>query len=50
MKVTVFGATGDVGRRVVTEALSRGHDVTAVALLDEAETPRHIGERFTVAA
>ena len=31
MKVTVFGATGDVGRRVVDEALMRGHEVTAVA-------------------
>ena len=31
MKLTVFGATGDVGSRVVAEALSRGHAVTAVA-------------------
>ena len=31
MKVTIFGATGDVGSRVVEEALSRGHAVTAVA-------------------
>lgn len=31
MKITVFGASGDVGRRVVAEALSRGHEVTAVA-------------------
>ncbi len=31
MNVTVFGATGDVGSRVVAEALSRGHTVTAVA-------------------
>lgn len=30
MKIIVFGATGDVGSRVVKEALSRGHDVTAV--------------------
>lgn len=30
MKVTVLGATGSVGSRVVTEALSRGHDVIAV--------------------
>ncbi|NEE01350.1 NAD(P)-dependent oxidoreductase [Phytoactinopolyspora halotolerans] len=30
MRITVIGATGDVGRRVTTEALSRGHDVTAV--------------------
>ncbi|KJS52607.1 NADH-flavin reductase [Streptomyces rubellomurinus subsp. indigoferus] len=30
MRITVFGATGSVGSRVVTEALSRGHEVTAV--------------------
>ncbi|MFI1396663.1 NAD(P)-dependent oxidoreductase [Streptomyces sp. NPDC020681] len=30
MRITVFGAAGNVGRRTVTEALSRGHDVTAV--------------------
>jgi putative NADH-flavin reductase len=30
MQITVFGATGNVGRRVVGEALSRGHEVTAV--------------------
>ena len=30
MRITVFGATGAVGRRVVAEAVSRGHDVTAV--------------------
>ncbi|MQY07220.1 NAD(P)-dependent oxidoreductase [Actinomadura macrotermitis] len=30
MKITVFGAAGSVGAQVVTEALSRGHQVTAV--------------------
>jgi len=30
MKITVFGAAGEVGSRIVTEALSRGHEVTAV--------------------
>lgn len=30
MKIVVFGARGDVGSRVVAEALSRGHDVTGV--------------------
>ena len=29
MKVTVFGATGGVGREVVTQALDRGDHVTA---------------------
>ncbi len=31
MRVTVFGATGNVGREVVTEAVRRGHEVTAVS-------------------
>ena len=30
MKITVLGAAGNVGRRVVAEALARGHAVTAV--------------------
>lgn len=30
MRITVFGAAGNVGGRVVAEALSRGHEVTAV--------------------
>jgi putative NADH-flavin reductase len=30
MRITVFGAAGNVGSRVVTEALARGHQVTAV--------------------
>ncbi|MFI6169494.1 NAD(P)-dependent oxidoreductase [Nocardia sp. NPDC051052] len=30
MRITVFGATGEVGSRVVAEALSRGHEVVAV--------------------
>ncbi|MFI6044796.1 NAD(P)-dependent oxidoreductase [Nocardia sp. NPDC051321] len=29
MRITVFGATGQVGSRVVAEALSRGHEVVA---------------------
>lgn len=37
MKLIVFGARGDVGSRVVTEALSRGHEVTAV-VRSEAQT------------
>lgn len=30
MRITVFGAAGSVGSRVVAEALSRGHEVTAI--------------------
>ncbi|MBH5336813.1 NAD(P)H-binding protein [Streptomyces pactum] len=47
MRITVFGAAGSVGSRVVAEALSRGHQVTAVvrdpsrfAGLPEAAVPR----------
>lgn len=29
MKITVIGATGMIGSRIATEALSRGHEVTA---------------------
>lgn len=31
MKITVIGATGMVGSRVITEAVTRGHDVVAAA-------------------
>lgn len=30
MNIIVFGATGDIGSRIVSEALQRGHKVTAV--------------------
>jgi putative NADH-flavin reductase len=30
MKIAVFGANGRIGSRIITEALNRGHDVTAV--------------------
>jgi uncharacterized protein len=30
MRITVFGAAGNVGSRVVVEAVCRGHEVTAV--------------------
>lgn len=29
MKLVIFGATGSVGRQVVTQALAQGHTVTA---------------------
>ena len=31
MKIAIIGATGNVGRRIVHEALQRGHEVTAIA-------------------
>jgi putative NADH-flavin reductase len=31
MKIAIVGATGNVGRRLVAEALQRGHHVTAIA-------------------
>lgn len=30
MKIALFGATGNIGRAVLNEALTRGHDVTAI--------------------
>jgi putative NADH-flavin reductase len=30
MKIVVFGATGNVGKRVVAESLRRGHEVVGV--------------------
>ena len=30
MRIVIIGAAGDVGRRIVTEALSRGHTVTGL--------------------
>lgn len=38
MKIAVFGATGRIGARIVTEALNRGHDVTAVVRHPEEYT------------
>ncbi|WP_375203365.1 NAD(P)-dependent oxidoreductase [Hyphococcus sp.] len=31
MKIAIVGATGNVGRRLCAEAVSRGHEVTAIA-------------------
>ncbi|MFF9017561.1 NAD(P)-dependent oxidoreductase [Streptomyces sp. NPDC014870] len=46
MKLTVFGATGGVGREIVRQALDAGHDVTAV-VRDPARLPV-TGERLEV--
>ena len=48
MKILVPGATGTVGRSVVEQALSRGHDVIAVARTPEKLEISH--ERLTKAA
>lgn len=31
LRIAVFGASGDIGRRIVAESLGRGHQVTAVS-------------------
>ena len=40
MKIALVGATGNVGTRIVAEALSRGHDVTAIARNVSRVVPR----------
>lgn len=55
MRIAVFGAAGNVGSRVVAEALSRGHQVSAVvrdrARFPELPTDAHprIGDAANVA-
>ncbi|MFF4321853.1 NAD(P)-dependent oxidoreductase [Streptomyces sp. NPDC001568] len=51
MKLTVFGATGGVGREVVRQALAAGHEVTAV-VRDAARlgVPAHDRLRVAVVA
>jgi putative NADH-flavin reductase len=39
MKIAHFGATGNVGSRIVAEALQRGHEVTAIARHPEKLKP-----------
>jgi putative NADH-flavin reductase len=41
MKIAIFGASGRIGSRIVTEALNRGHNVTAIVRHPENYT----GER-----
>lgn len=45
MKITVIGATGMVGQRVVAEALSRGHEVVAGS---RRGTPVDVAEALTI--
>jgi putative NADH-flavin reductase len=40
MKIAIFGATGMIGERIVNEALTRGHEVTAV-VRDPARVKQH---------
>lgn len=46
MRIVVFGATGDIGRRVVTEALRRGHDVVGVVRDPAAVADANLGVRL----
>ncbi|MFD2871661.1 NAD(P)-dependent oxidoreductase [Mucilaginibacter ximonensis] len=41
MKIAVFAASGRIGSRIVNEALSRGHDVTAIVRHPENYTLMH---------
>lgn len=43
MRITVFGATGAVGQEIVRQALSAGHEVTAV-VRDPARLPEGLRE------
>ncbi|MDL4820013.1 NAD(P)-dependent oxidoreductase [Actinomadura opuntiae] len=47
MKLTVFGATGGIGTRLVRRALEAGHDVTAV-VRDPGRMPAGLRERADV--
>lgn len=39
MKITIIGAAGNIGSRILREAVSRGHDVTAVVRREGALDP-----------
>ncbi|WP_269085362.1 NAD(P)H-binding protein [Peribacillus muralis] len=45
MKITVIGATGATGRKVVERALELGHEVIAVARRPEAHHPHFTSQR-----
>ncbi|MFB4299053.1 NAD(P)-dependent oxidoreductase [Actinomadura sp. NTSP31] len=47
MRLTVFGATGGIGTRLVRRALEAGHDVTAV-VRDPGRMPADLRERADV--
>jgi putative NADH-flavin reductase len=49
MKLVIFGASGLLGTRLVTEALNRGHEVTAAAG-DAARLDDHGGTVRTASA
>lgn len=40
MKIVLIGASGNIGAKVLAEALNRGHDVTAIVRHPEKLTPR----------
>ena len=42
VRVTVFGATGSIGREVVERALAAGHDVHAYVRDEAADLPGHV--------
>lgn len=46
LKITVFGGTGNIGKRIVTEALDRGHQVTIISRDPSRVTQKH--ERLSV--
>lgn len=47
MKLTVFGASGGVGRHLLEQATAAGHDVTAV-VRDPAKVSRHAVRALTI--
>ena len=49
MKIAVYGATGNIGTRIVAEAARRGHDVTALSRREGA-IPSGVGWRHGDAA
>lgn len=52
MDITIFGAAGDVGKRIVNEALIRGHKVTGVVRSEAqyAKLPDNVRSRVADAA